>query len=229
MKSALKWIWKQGILSTFLAGLFAILPLVITVAILVWVAGHLHALLGPQGILGRPMAAIGLNFVADEVTAWAVGLLLVLVGIWVLGVLMKSFARHRIEQVAHNVVSRIPIVKGVYSTVAQVVGMLQKGEQTELASMSVVFCSFGQEHGGGFVCLLSSPEVYCMAGRNYHLLYLPTSPLPMTGGLIFVPAETVQKVDMSVEELMRLYLSMGILSPQVMPPGSLAGHIAPRP
>jgi uncharacterized membrane protein len=46
---------------------------------------------------------------------------------------------------------------------------------------------------------------------------MPAAPLPMSGGLVFVPVETVRKVDMSAEQLMRLYLSMGILSPQLMP------------
>jgi uncharacterized membrane protein len=46
---------------------------------------------------------------------------------------------------------------------------------------------------------------------------MPAAPIPMSGGLVFVPVEMVQKVDMSAEQLMRLYLSMGILSPQVIP------------
>jgi uncharacterized membrane protein len=217
MQRAIDWIWRRGIVSTFLTGLFAILPLVVTIAILAWVVDHLRAILGPDGLLGKPLQAIGLRIVSGELPAWALGLALVLVGIWMLGLLMKSVARQRIESATNAVVGRIPVVKSVYSTVSQLVNMLKKGDQADLTSMSVVFCTFGQEHGAGILCLLTSAQVYRFSGRDYHFVFMPAAPIPMSGGLVFVPVEMVQKVDMSAEQLMRLYLSMGILSPQLMP------------
>lgn len=213
----IKWIWRQGILSTFLTGLFAILPLVITIAILAWVVRYLEAILGPSGMLGEPLRQVGLQFVNDEATAWVVGLFVVLVGIWLLGVLMKSVARSRIEQAMNNVVNHIPIIKGVYKTAAQLVAMLRKEEQTELTALDVVFCSFGDEMGGGFLGMLASPEVYNFADQGYHLIYIPAVPVPMTGSLRFVRADRVIKVNMSAEQAMRVYLSGGILSPQAIP------------
>lgn len=229
MKRLLHWIWNQGILSTFLTGLFALLPLLLTVAILAWVASYIHAFLGPEGIIGGPLRDVGLRLVSNELVAWLIGLVLVLAGIWLFGVMMKSVVRHRIQRAFQAVVDRIPIVNSVYKTSAQLIGMLRKDDQAELAGMSVVFCSFGREHGAGFLCLLATPDVYRFEGRDYHLVYMPTSPIPMTGGLILVPAETVKKVDFSVEQVMRIYLSMGILAPQVMPPAHLvAGTGEPR-
>ena len=217
MQRAIDWIWRRGIVSTFLTGLFAILPAVVTIVLVAWVVDHLRSILGPDGLLGKPLQAIGLRIVSGEMPAWALGLALVFVGIWLLGLLMKSVARQRIESATNAVVGRIPIVKSVYSTVSQLVNMLKKGDQTALASMSVVFCTFGQAHGAGILCLLTSPEIYRFSGRNYHFVFMPAAPIPMSGGLVFVPVEMVQKVDMSAEQLMRLYLSMGILSPQVIP------------
>lgn len=213
----IKWIWRQGILSTFLTGLFAILPLVITIAILAWVVRYLEAILGPSGMLGEPLRQVGLRFVNDEATAWVVGLFVVLVGIWLLGVLMKSVARSRIEQAMNNVVNHIPIIKGVYKTAAQLVAMLRKEEQTELTALDVVFCSFGDEMGGGFLGMLASPEVYHFGDQGYHLIYIPAVPVPMTGSLRFVRSDHVTKVNMSAEQAMRVYLSGGILSPQAIP------------
>ena len=42
MRRYLNWFWQKGILSTFLAGLFALLPIVITLGIMVWAAGLLR-------------------------------------------------------------------------------------------------------------------------------------------------------------------------------------------
>jgi uncharacterized membrane protein len=217
MRWVIDGLWRRGIVSTFLTGLFAILPLALTVAILAWVVDRLRLVFGPDGLLGRPLQSLGFHVVSGALAAWAVGLTVVLAGIWLLGLLMKSVARKRIERLSNAVVGRIPIVKSVYGTVAQLVAMLKKDDQSELSGMSVVFCAFGPHHEGGILCLLTSPTIYRFGNRDYQFVYIPTAPLPMSGGLVFMPVEHVQKVDMSAEQLMRLYLSMGILSPQVIP------------
>ena len=55
MIRAARWLWKTGILSTFLAGLFAVLPIVITVGIMAWVGGLLKAWLGPESFVGKAL------------------------------------------------------------------------------------------------------------------------------------------------------------------------------
>ena len=54
MKQALAWIWgkAKGVVSTFLAGLFVILPIVITIAIVAWVGSTLAGWVGPETYLG---------------------------------------------------------------------------------------------------------------------------------------------------------------------------------
>ncbi len=217
MRRVVYWVWEKGIVSTFLAGLFAVLPLVITVAILAWVAALLHGVLGPGSAAGVVFRSLGLQFVSNPEVAWGLGVVFVLAAIWLLGLAMKSFLRRRIEMLLNGIVERIPIFKSLYSAVAQVVGMLTQKEQTDLSGMSVVFCAFGDPPGAGMLCLLATPEVYRFGERDYQMIYIPTSPVPMTGGLILVPAERVTRVEISAEELMRVYLSLGILSPQAMP------------
>ena len=219
MKRAIEWIWRRGIVSTFLSGLFAVLPIVLTIAIMMWVAGYLKALLGPDSSVGKALESIGLQFtfVTNQTVAAVIGWVLVLVGIWALGLFIKSVAKHRVELAVNTVVGYIPVVKSVHGTVTQLVGMLRKDEKTELTAMSAVFCSFGKEHGGGFLGLLTSPDTYRFDGRDYNVIYIPTSPIPMSGGLLFVPAETVTKVDMTPDQVMEMYLSLGILASKVIP------------
>ena len=68
------------------------------------------------------------------------------------------------------------------------------------------------------LALLTSPTVYNLDEGASHLVYLPTSPLPMSGGLTFVPVDAVSPVpELDVDGLMRIYFSLGALSRQVMP------------
>lgn len=211
-------LWK-GIVATFLSGLFAVLPLVITVAIVSWVGEQVHALIGPGTTVGEGLRSLGrgMRFVTNEAAAYVVGILLVVAGIWFLGLLVKTRAKSWIEGTMHAIVNRIPFVKGVYGTAHQVIGMLNKSDADEFSSMSAVFCDFGADHGAGFLALLASPQLFRFHDRDYRVVYVPTSPVPMSGGIILVPVESVKKVDMTADQLMQIYLSLGVLAPQVIP------------
>lgn len=210
-------IWKGGVAATFLSGLFAILPIIITVAIVGWVAQKVLSTVGPDTRIGSVLRSVGLQFATDPLIAQLLGWVIVLIGIWLLGLIVRTRARSAFNHVIETVVRRIPFVKGIYGAASQVIGMLERRDEGELKGMSVVFCDFGQDHGAGFLCLLASPEVLQFEGRDYRLVYMPTSPIPMTGGIILVPDTSVRPVQMTAEKLLQIYFSMGILTPQAVP------------
>ncbi|MFP6575591.1 MAG: hypothetical protein VB912_10590, partial [Pirellulaceae bacterium] len=82
------------------------------------------------------------------------------------------------------------------------------------------------QHGGGFLALLSSEKIYHFGGRDCYIVYIPTSPIPMSGGIVFVPVDLVQQVDMEVEHLMQIYLSLGVMSEVVVPEKYIQPEIA---
>ena len=223
MRRLVNWIWSHGILATFLTGLFAILPLVLTVAIVVWVVTFVQGFVGPETFLGERIEQLG-GGQADGAAAITVqylfGWAIVLAGIWAFGLLLRTTLKKQIEDAVNGIIERIPIISSVYSTANQLVGMVRKSDDSELSGMSAVYCTFGQPEGTGLLALMTTPDVYRFAGRDCHIVYLPTSPVPMTGGILFVPVDDCHRVDMSAEEVMRVYFSLGILAAQVVPPGN---------
>lgn len=217
MKRALTWIWERGIVSTFLAGFFVVLPLAITLWIMGWVAGTLRDLVGPATFVGKGLRSLGLQFVTNNTVATVVGWVFAIAAIWLLGLFAKSTARFRVIEGFNRAISQVPVVRTVYGPVAQVVGMLRQQEHEELKAMSVVYCTFGDREGGGFLALLACEGLFHFGQQDCHLIYIPTSPLPMTGGLLFVPATAVHRVDMSIEALMQVYFSMGVMAARAIP------------
>jgi uncharacterized membrane protein len=213
-------IWKvvRSPLPTFLAGLFTVLPLVITVAIVIWVAGVVDDYLGPGTVLGRLLAGVGLPFVANETFAYIVGWLVVLLGIYALGLLVELGAQRLLRDRVDALLARVPLLGGVYGTARQLVGMVDKKGQTELRGMRVVFCLFGGESGAAFLALMPTPELFRVAGIDYHAVLIPSAPVPVGGSLIFVPAKSVVAADLSVDAFMSIYVSMGVTGPQFLPP-----------
>lgn len=211
----------------FVTGALAILPLVITVGVVVWVAGFLAQFLGPNTLVGSGLRRLGLTVIANETFAYAAGAVLVLVAIFFLGVALEMGARSLFQRLIDGLLTRLPLVGSIYGTSKQVVGMLDKKGDDQLKGMSVVFCHFGEAHGSGVLALLVSPQQYRIGQRDYLVVIVPTAPVPVGGGLLFVPVDMVQKTDLSVDALMSVYVSMGVTAPQyllpVNPPAVLPG------
>jgi uncharacterized membrane protein len=79
----------QSIFATWLAGLLMLLPLALTVAVLAWAFTLVNRYLGPASLVGRLSAALGYPFSSNPVLAYTFGILVMIGGIYVLGVLVK--------------------------------------------------------------------------------------------------------------------------------------------
>lgn len=209
-------IWQQ-LTRYFLAGLLAVLPLVITVAVVMWVSNFIQRFIGPDTLLGGWLKSLGVQIAegAPGLVAYAVGWSVVLLAIFGLGVVIELGAKRMLHNIISAIVTRVPIVGSIYNTSRQVVDMLDRKDEANLEGMSPVFCKFG-ENGAAVLALLVSPETYTIDGRDYNIVVIPTAPVPFGGGLVFMPAASVSPADMPVDGLMSIYVSMGVTAPDYM-------------
>ena len=217
MKRAVAWLFERGIVQTFFTGLFALLPLLLTIALMSWAGTWLAEHVGPESVAGRVLHAIGLRFVANESFAAVAGWVSVFAMIWMIGVLVQATARFKLKQAFDYALNHIPIIKSVYGPLTQVVELFKKKDPQEMRNLAVVFCTFGEQQGGGFLALRASPKLYKFRDRECCVVYIPTSPIPMSGGIVFIPKEAVQEVDMQFDDLMQIYLSLGVAASNVVP------------
>lgn len=201
----------------FLAGIVAVLPLVITVAIVAWAAGFVRKILGPGTLIGEGLTTLGLRFVTNDTAAYLIGGLLVLGGVLAIGIAVEAGAKSLVQRLSDIVMQRIPIIGSIYGTSKQLVTLFEKKDPEKLQGMKAVFCFFGEKTGAGLLALLVSPEQFCINGRSFFIVIVPTAPVPVGGGLFFVPVEMVQPTDVSVEGLMSIYVSMGVSASQFLP------------
>ena len=74
------------------------------------------------------------------------------------------------------------------------------------------------------LALLASQQLYLISGERRRLVYLPAAPIPMSGGLVFVSDTAITPVpDMKVDDLLKIYVSLGALAPEVIPRADLQG------
>lgn len=199
-------------LNTFLAGLLASLPLILTFILLGWVAGIVREFLGPDSLLGRMLAAIGLQIVQDEWKAYVLGGLLLGAVIFLLGLIVQTGLRRYVKAAADRTIKRLPLIGTLYDATDRFVALFDRNQKADMTAMSPVWCFFGGD-GVAVLALMPNPEVIDLGGKPYRTVLVPTAPIPVGGGLLYVPAEWVKPADIGVEQLSSIYLSMGITPP----------------
>ena len=211
-------LWRKSVVTTFLAGLVVLLPVVLTILIIAWIVDFLRGQLGPGTFLGDILLRGGATITGPgyDTLAFFLGVLIALVGIWFLGVIARSQAQEGISRFIDRIFTQMPIIRTIYNPVARVV-RLTTDKSTDFSGMSVVACRFAGVETD-VLALLANPEVYVIGGERRRMVYLPAAPVPMSGGLLLVAESAIMPVpEMKVDDLLRVYFSLGALATDSMP------------
>jgi uncharacterized membrane protein len=116
------------------------------------------------------------------------------------------------------VMRRIPLVSNVYDLTKRFVGLVDRKQGDGIKSMSPVWCFFGGPgNSAAVLALLPAPDFITIGDENYYAILVPSAPVPVGGGLIYVPASWIKPAEIGVEELMTIYVSMGVSGPRKSP------------
>lgn len=217
----------QSILATWLAGLLMLLPLALTAAVLAWAFTLVNRYFGPASLVGRLSAALGYPFSNNPALAYTFGILVMVAGIYVLGVLVKLGLKGPLKRLIDRTLRRIPVVSNLYNLVDRFVGLLDQKQDADIGAMRPVWCFFGGD-GAAVLALAPSAQPVAIEGRDYFAVLVPTAPVPFGGALIYVPAEWVRPANIGVDKLTAIYVSMGITSPHEPGQPGLSGPKVPQ-
>jgi len=210
------------LLRIFLTGALAAMPLFATVLVFVWAANVLIRWLGPESAMGRLLVSIGLGVGGSEVVGYALGILIVAALILLLGLLVDTRLERGLATAVNALVDRIPVVRSVYDLLRKMVALFAHREDAGdgLQSMSAVWCHFGgprAEGNSAALALLGSDVPVLVNGQRCLAVLIPTAPVPVGGGLLYVPEHWVTRADIGIEAVTSIYVSMGLTSPQHLP------------
>jgi uncharacterized membrane protein len=201
---------------TFMAGFLVLLPLAVTITVIVWVGTFIYAYLGPDSAIGRILISIGFGLSDSPVAAYGLGAVIVVGLIYLLGVGVESRLESRVRHSIDSLMQRIPFVGNLYDLSKRFVAIMDRRDEEGLKSMSPVWCFFGGDGGAAVLGLLPMPKPILFGSEHYHVVLVPSAPVPVGGALIYVPAAWVKPANIGVEALMSIYVSMGVASPQVV-------------
>lgn len=202
----------ESIAGTWLAGLLVVLPIGLTIVLVVWLADLLIRFFGPGSIVGRMFAAIGAPLAGDSPFAYLLGTLLLIAAIYPIGLAVQAGLKRPLKTLADRTLRRIPLLGSLYDMADRVVGLLDRSQSADLRAMSPVWCFFGGD-GAAVLALAPSAEPIMIEGRAYRAVLVPTAPVPVGGGLLYVPVEWVKPAQVGMDRVISTYVSMGMTPP----------------
>lgn len=204
----------RHLLNIFVTGALAALPLAATLLIFVWGARLAVEYLGPESLVGGLLVRIGVGITGSVLIGYLIGVLAVMLALFLLGLLVQTRLRAGLAALMNNIVQRIPLVRNVYDLVKKFVDLLAQRDEDGLRSMRPVWLHFGGVGGAAVLGLLSTPEPVRIGAGSYLAVLVPTAPVPVGGGLIYVPQDWVTPAELGMDGLTSIYVSMGITSHQ---------------
>ena len=142
---------------------------------------------------------------------YLLGTLVLMVAIYLLGLALRLGLRGPLAKFLNVTLRRIPLIGGLYDFTHRFVGLLEQ-KQGDIGAMSAVWCFFGGD-GVAVLALAPSAEPVDIDGRRYFAVLVPTAPVPIGGGLLYVPVEWVKPANMGIDKLTEIYVSMGLTPP----------------
>lgn len=195
--------------ASFLTGLVVIAPVAMTVwlvwAIIGWVDSVVLPLV-PYHL--RPEFYIGINL-------RGVGVIIFLVFTVFVGWIAKGLIGKSLIRFAESLVNRMPVVRTIYSGVKQIAETVFAQSERSFEKACLIQYPRKDIWAIGFISTTAKGEISRRAETGSALLsvFLPTTPNPTSGFLLFLPREDVIELEMSVEEAAKLVISAGLVYP----------------
>ncbi|KPA22491.1 hypothetical protein shim_07750 [Shimia sp. SK013] len=200
--------------SSFLTGIVVILPIALTIWLLWTLVGWVDSFvlpLIPDTI--QPEKYIGINL-------RGVGLIIFLIFTVVVGWIAKGLLGRSLIHWGEGLVSRMPVVRSIYSGVKQIAETIFA--QTERSFEKACLIEYPRRGiwAIGFISTTAKGEVADTAATTGDLMsvFVPTTPNPTSGFLLFFPKDDIVELEMSVEDAAKLVISAGLVYPNAKDP-----------
>ncbi|TRW97673.1 DUF502 domain-containing protein [Paracoccus sp. M683] len=196
-----------GLRASFLTGLVVILPIAVTFWLIWTLMGWIDSWVLPMVPAGwRPEHYIGINL-------RGVGVIFFFVFTVLIGWIAKGFLGRSLLRFGERVVDRMPIVRSVYGGVKQIAETIVAQNESRFDHACLVEYPRKGMWGIGFVAGPAKGEIAHGSERPLLAVFVPTTPNPTSGFLLYVPEDDVEFLDMSIEDAAKLIISAGLVYP----------------
>jgi uncharacterized membrane protein len=199
-------------------GLLLILPMLVTVWLLKILFDLINTYMTPMVVtVFRAAGSPDLDRWQARIGFPIIGLLLTILAIYLCGLVAGNIVGRRLVLMVESLVLRIPVVKGIYGAARQLLDAFTFGNKKTFSKVVLVEYPRKGLWTIGFVTTEKEHSLGGQAGRAVPV-FLPTTPNPTSGWLMFVPVDDLIVLDLPMEEAVKLVVSGGIVGPDDIGP-----------
>lgn len=141
------------------------------------------------------------------------GLIVAIVGLILIGALTSNLAGRLFLRMSDRLLARMPVVRGLYSAIKQLTETIFGSRSTAFRQVVLIEYPRRGIWGMAFITGVTEGEVQELTDTEVVNVFVPTTPNPTSGFLLFVPRRDVVILNMTVEEGIKMVISGGIVSP----------------
>ncbi|MEE8123050.1 MAG: DUF502 domain-containing protein [Alphaproteobacteria bacterium] len=141
------------------------------------------------------------------------GLVIVIIALMLVGWLTASFVGRLFLRTGERVLARMPVIRSIYGALKQVFETVLSHRSTAFREVVLIEYPRRGIWALGFLTGMTEGEVQNLTTEDVLNVFLPTTPNPTSGFLLFLPKEDVLVLDMTVEEGIKMVMSGGIVTP----------------
>ncbi len=143
------------------------------------------------------------------------GVLVMVVALILLGAATANLFGRSLLTYGERVVDRMPVVRNIYNALKQIFETVIAQGDTTFQEVGLIEYPRKGLYAICFITTSTSGEIKSLFDDDLYSVFLPTTPNPTSGFLLFVPHKDITILDMSVEEAAKLVISAGLVEPNV--------------
>lgn len=141
------------------------------------------------------------------------GLIAAIVGLTLIGAVTAGYVGRIFVRLSERILARMPVISGVYGAMKQIFQTVLSKQSTTFREVVLVEWPRRDMWTIAFVTARPEGQVRDLVESDSVGLYVPTTPNPTSGYLVYVPQKDVIPLAMTVEEGIKLVISGGIVTP----------------
>ncbi len=193
----------------FLAGIVVAAPVTITAYLIITIVRFIDS---------RIVPLIPSRFNPESyltVSVPGLGVIVVLAGLTLLGALTANFIGRSLIRLGERVLARLPVVRNVYGALKQIFETVISQSSQSFKDVGLIEYPRRGIYSVVFITTKSKGEVQKRIEHEELIsVFLPTTPNPTSGFLLFVPKKDVIVLDMTIEEAAKMIVSAGLVAPE---------------
>ena len=201
---------KRRIRNIFIAGLLVTIPIAFTFFLLNFLFKNLDRALSP--LFTKTLIFVGVP-VEESFRIPGVGVVMTLIIIFLVGVFTTNIFGKKLVHYGENILQKIPVVRSIYTGTKQEVSTIVDADIETFNQVVLVEFPRRDLFAIGFITCENKGEVQAQIEENVVYVFIPTTPNPASGFLVFVPNDQVIELSLTFEEVIKYVVSGGIVSP----------------